>query len=41
MLRERTRCTKCGTRGGVTIQTPSWRGEGVGWAPFPVELLNR
>jgi hypothetical protein len=36
MLRERTRCSRCGNRGGVTLKVPSWAGQGVGLAPFPL-----
>jgi hypothetical protein len=39
VLRQRTRCSKCGHKGGVKIQGPSWAGEHVGLTPFPVDRL--
>jgi hypothetical protein len=33
-LRERVRCTGCGSK-GATIQHPSWGGTGIGFLPFP------
>lgn len=35
VLRDRTRCTRCGTF-GATLRLPSWIGAGIGMAPFPV-----
>lgn len=34
VLRERTRCTHCGTL-GATLRLPSWIGAGIGMARFP------
>jgi hypothetical protein len=39
VLRQRTRCSKCGNMGGVTIQGPSWDGPHIRFARFPVERL--
>ena len=36
ILRQRARCSRCGSRGALTI-LPSWAGTGVGWAPFPLD----
>ena len=36
MLRQRTRCSKCGHRGDVTVQCPGWGGTLARLAPFPV-----
>jgi hypothetical protein len=40
MLRERTRCSRCGHRGGVTLQCPSWDGPHIRFASFPAERLR-
>lgn len=40
MLRERTRCSRCGNRGGVTVQCPGWGGTLARLAPFPVDTRN-
>ena len=34
-LRERVRCTGCGSK-GATIQRPGWAGNAMGFQPFPV-----
>jgi hypothetical protein len=39
VLRQRTRCSKCGNRGGVTIQGPGWGSPHIRFARFPVEYL--
>lgn len=39
VLRQRTRCSKCGYRGDVTVQTPSWDGPHIRFARFPVAYL--
>jgi hypothetical protein len=39
--RERTRCSMCGHRGGVTIQGPSRGGPHIRFARFPAEELSR
>ena len=35
MLRRSARYTACGTK-GTTLKHPSWAGEQIGFAPFPV-----
>jgi hypothetical protein len=35
MLRERARCTACGSK-GATLQHPSWGGNSIGFMPFPI-----
>jgi hypothetical protein len=35
MLRQRTRCTSCGSKGG-TLQHPGWADTSTGFQPFPV-----
>ena len=37
VLQQRTRCSKCGHRGDVTIQGPSWDGPHIRFSRFPVE----
>ncbi len=39
LLRQRVRCTQCGSR-GATLRAPSWGGELVGVSPFPVETIR-
>ena len=34
MLRQRARCSGCGSK-GATLQIPSWVGSEIGLAPFP------
>jgi len=34
VLRQRVRCTACGSK-GAALQHPSWEGEQVGFQPFP------
>jgi hypothetical protein len=34
VLRERARCTACGSK-GAALQRPSWEGEQVGFQPYP------
>ncbi|HEX3505636.1 MAG TPA: hypothetical protein VHU22_19815 [Xanthobacteraceae bacterium] len=34
VLRQRARCTACGSK-GATIQHPTWGGNSVGFLPFP------
>ena len=35
-LRERVRCTGCGSK-GATIQHPGWGGNSIGFLPFPTD----
>jgi hypothetical protein len=35
-LRQRARCSACGSR-GATIQHPGWAGNNVGFQPFPTQ----
>jgi hypothetical protein len=41
MLRECTRCSTCGNRGGVDVKCPGWGGTLARLAAFPVERLRR
>ncbi len=38
VLRRSARCTVCGTK-GATLKHPSWAGEQIGFAPFPVPKI--
>jgi hypothetical protein len=39
VLRQRARCTVCGSK-GATLQHPSWGGNTIGFAPFPTEQIS-
>jgi hypothetical protein len=36
VLRQRARCTTCGSK-GATLQHPCWGGNSIGFMPFPVD----
>ena len=38
VLRERARCTRCGSL-GATLQHPSWGNMQTGFVPFPDDVL--
>jgi hypothetical protein len=40
LFRNNGRCGRCGKKGGVTIQGPSWAGTEIGFQPFPVEGMR-
>ena len=40
LLRQAARCTACGGKGAMLMR-PSWAGNLIGWAPFPIGRLAK